>query len=225
METIFTIGHSTLELAKFVKALTANGVRRLVDVRTVPRSRHNPQYNRETLPAALAQAGIDYRHEPRLGGLRRPRKDSPNRGWRNDSFRGFADYMLTEEFAAAIGDLIEEARATPLAIMCAEAVPWRCHRSLIADALESRGVTVLHLSASGAAREHRLTPFARVKGSIITYPSEEEPPRCDRCGSLDAPVALAGRRLCTDCYYLYGSCCMEFGGDDLTAEPNPRSAS
>ncbi len=153
--------------------LKAHGVERLVDIRTIPRSRHNPQFNGDSLPAALRAAAIGYRHMKELGGLRHPRKDSPNTGWRNAGFRGFADYMLTEEFAAALAALADEAREHRIAIMCAEAVPWRCHRSLVADALAVRGVPVEHIM-SGARRDpHHITPFARIAGGRITYPSDQ----------------------------------------------------
>src|SRR5512135_3608136 len=127
---IFTIGHSTRTLEQFIELLQSHGVTLVADVRTVPRSRHNPQFNREALPGALAAAGIGYRHLPALGGLRRTVLDSPNMGWRNASFRGFADYMQTAEFAAGLEELLDLAQEGPVAILCAEAVPWRCHRSL-----------------------------------------------------------------------------------------------
>ncbi|MDX1390334.1 MAG: DUF488 domain-containing protein, partial [Acidobacteriota bacterium] len=130
-----TIGHSTRKLEDLIEMLEAHGVKLVVDVRTVPRSRRNPQFNKDSLPEHLRRSGIDYRHEPRLGGLRKPDKDSINSAWQNASFRGYADYMQTDEFATALADLIELARRQPLAVMCAESVPWRCHRSLIADAL------------------------------------------------------------------------------------------
>jgi uncharacterized protein (DUF488 family) len=140
----------------------------------VPRSRTNPQFDRATLPAAVAAAGIAYRHEPALGGLRRPRPDSPNSAWRNASFRGFADHMQTETFRAALDTLVEEAARERVAIMCAEAVPWRCHRSLIADALVARGVPVAHILGPGRAAEHRLRPWARVAGDRLTYPGDPD---------------------------------------------------
>jgi uncharacterized protein (DUF488 family) len=167
---IYTIGHSTREIEDFLGLLEANEVCRLVDVRTIPRSRHNPQFNRETLPRVLERSGIAYTHLPELGGLRHARKDSPNTGWRNASFRGFADYMLTPEFEAGLGTLLKLAAEGSAAIMCAEAVPWRCHRSLIADALVARGIEVRHIFGAGRAEPHTLTPFARVEGKRITYP-------------------------------------------------------
>jgi uncharacterized protein (DUF488 family) len=170
---IYTIGHSTRPIEEFLHILQVHDVGRLVDVRTVPRSCHNPQFNREILPASLATANIGYTHFPALGGLRHTSKDSINLGWRNASFRGFADYMQTEEFAAAISELIAIARAEQIAIMCAEAVPWRCHRSLIADALIVRGIPVEHIFSAVKRQPHALTPFAVVDGTRITYPSVE----------------------------------------------------
>lgn len=167
---IHTIGHSTRSLPEFVELLREHGVRRVVDVRTVPRSRHNPQFNRESLPEALRPEGIAYTHMPELGGLRHARKDSPNTGWRNASFRGFADYMGTAPFDAGLEKLMKLAEREPAALMCAEAVPWRCHRSLISDALTVRGVEVAHITGRGRAQPHSLTPFARVEGGRITYP-------------------------------------------------------
>lgn len=167
---IYTIGHSTRELPVFIKLLQSHGIKQLVDVRTIPRSRMNPQYNTETLPKALLPAGICYVHLPALGGLRRAARDSINTGWRNASFRGFADYMQGAEFEKGLDQLVKLRSASPTAIMCAEAVPWRCHRSLIADALTVRGVRVLHIVSAGPAREHTLTSFAQVKGMRIWYP-------------------------------------------------------
>ncbi len=171
---VFTIGHSTRPLEEFIRILQEHGVRKVADVRTVPRSRHNPQYNRETLPQSLREAGLEYVHLAGLGGLRHPRADSPNLGWRNASFRGFADYMQTPEFAASLKELMDQARREPLVLMCAEAVPWRCHRSLIADALTVQGFRVEHLLGPGRSQPHRLTPFARVMGATITYPPQAQ---------------------------------------------------
>lgn len=170
---ILTIGHSTHPLETFIQLLEAHGITLVADVRTVPRSRHNPQFNRETLPEQLQLAGIGYVHLPGLGGLRRARPDSPNRGWRNASFRGFADYMQTPEFAANLESLIRLAPKDRLALMCAEALPWRCHRSLIADALSLRGVPVEHIMGLKGRQPHRLTGLARVEGLELTYPAEE----------------------------------------------------
>ncbi len=171
---IFTIGHSTRPVGEFTELLLAHGVTLLADVRTVPRSRHNPQFNRDALPETLAAAGIGYRHMPGLGGLRHARKDSPNMGWQNASFRGFADYMLTEEFAAGLRELMVLAEKERVAVMCAEAVPWRCHRSLIADALLVRGIKVAHIMGKGSPVPHELTRFARVEGEQLLYPAEEK---------------------------------------------------
>lgn len=168
---ILTIGHSTRPIAEFIRLLQAHQVTRLIDVRTVPRSRHNPQFSQENLPASLHAAGISYLHVPALGGLRRPVPDSPNAGWRNLSFRGYADYMQTPEFRSAVDELVELAKHDRLALMCAEAVPWRCHRSLIADALLVRGIQTADISSATRLSPHRLTPFAKVRGKKITYPA------------------------------------------------------
>jgi uncharacterized protein (DUF488 family) len=168
---ILTIGHSTRPIDEFLHILRAHGVTRLIDVRTVPRSRTNPQFNRDTLPPSLESSGISYEHMPGLGGLRRPAKDSVNLGWENASFRGYADYMQTEEFAGNILELIERAAHDRIAIMCAEAVPWRCHRSLVADALIVRGIPVRHIMTGKDAKPHTLTKFAHVDGDRVTYPS------------------------------------------------------
>ena len=169
---IFTIGHSTHPIEEFIDILNAHGVRRLVDVRTIPKSRRNPQFWSDALAASLRDAGITYRHVKELGGLRHRRKDSPNGAWRNASFQGYADYMLTEEFNAAVDDLLARGHNNDLAIMCAEAVPWRCHRSLIGDALLVRGANVLDIFSKTSAKPHTLTSFARVDGEQITYPPE-----------------------------------------------------
>ena len=170
---IFTIGHSTLPIEAFLGRLQAHGVERLVDVRTIPRSRHNPQFNSDALAAFLHHADIGYIHLPGLGGLRHPRKDSINTGWRNASFRGYADYMQTQEFEKNLARLVEIAGSDKIAIMCAEAVPWRCHRSMIADALTARGVSVEHIMTDTDRRPHTLTPFARVEARRVTYPPPE----------------------------------------------------
>lgn len=167
---ILTIGHSTRPIGQFVGLLQAHGVDRLVDVRTIPRSRHNPQFNQESLSQTLGHAGVEYRPMPGLGGLRRPRPDSLNRGWRNLSFRGFADYMQTPEFAQHLDELIDLAKGHRVALMCAEAVPWRCHRSLIADALSARGITAEHIMSERKLQPHRRTRFARVRAGRVRYP-------------------------------------------------------
>jgi uncharacterized protein (DUF488 family) len=167
--TIWTIGHSTLPLPDFLALLQSHHLRTLADVRTVPRSRHNPHFAQDALAPALEQAGIRYIHLPELGGLRKPRPDSRNTAWRNDSFRGYADYMETPAFAAGLDHLITIAAESPTAIMCAEALWWRCHRSLIADALKARGHTVLHIASSGAVEEHRYTTPATVTDGRLSY--------------------------------------------------------
>lgn len=170
---MLTVGHSNRTLAEFLEMLRAHSVELLVDVRTVPRSRHNPQFNLENLPAPLAAAGIGYAHMPGLGGLRHPRRDSPNTAWRNLSFRGYADYMQTPEFEHNLARLLDLDAGKRVAIMCAESVPWRCHRSLIADALAARGVAVRHIMSASQAVAHRLTPFGRVEGNRVIYPPAE----------------------------------------------------
>ncbi len=167
---VFTIGHSTHPLDEFIAMLKGHGVTLIADVRTVPRSRHNPQFNRETLPQSLQAADIGYVHLPGLGGWRSVRPDSPNQGWRSPGFQGYADYMLTPEFEQHLESLMDLARRERLAVMCAEAVPWRCHRSLIADALLVRGIPVIHIMGRDSSQPHRLTPMARVEGTRITYP-------------------------------------------------------
>ena len=169
---MFTVGHSTRPIGDFLKLLEAHGIRLLVDVRTVPRSRHNPQFNQDALRTALRRARIGYRHMKGLGGLRHPQKDSPNGAWRNASFRGFADYMQTPEFTSNLERLMELSRKRSTAIMCAEAVPWRCHRSLIGDALLARGFRVEELSSLSTTRAHTMTPWAKVRGRRILYPPE-----------------------------------------------------
>ncbi len=170
--SVLTIGHSTRTIEEFIGLLRDNGVLEVVDVRTIPRSRHNPQFNADSLPGTLEAAGIGYVHMAGLGGLRRPRADSPNTGWRNASFRGFADYMQTEDFRENLEKLAAFAREKTVAVMCAEAVPWRCHRSLIADALTVLGLKVEHIIGPGARRPHVLTPWAKVVGRQITYPEQ-----------------------------------------------------
>jgi len=168
--TVLTIGHSTRTWKVFLDLLRAYRVERVIDVRSVPRSRHNPQFNREILSKKLRAARIGYVHLRKLGGLRHARRDSPNMGWRNTSFRGFADYMQTSEFEAGLHRLIKLAGQKRSAIMCAEAVPWRCHRSLIADALTVRGIQVDDIMSMKRSQVHSLIPFARVRGRRITYP-------------------------------------------------------
>jgi uncharacterized protein (DUF488 family) len=167
---VLTIGHSTRSIEEFIRLLTMHGVRRVVDVRTIPKSRHNPQFNRDRLSGALHRARIHYSHLAGLGGLRPARRDSPNVGWRNASFRGYADYMQTAAFRRSLERSIELATQERVVLMCAEAVPWRCHRSLIADALLARGVAVSEITSGVRTRPHALTPWALVKGTQVTYP-------------------------------------------------------
>lgn len=170
--TVYTVGHSTRTLDEFVELLRAHAIETLADVRTVPRSRRHPWFARGELAVSLPERGVAYVHLPELGGLRKPRADSPNTAWRNNSFRGYADYMTTPEFDAGIEHLVELARASRTAVMCAEAVPWRCHRSLIADALLVRGIRTEDIMSPARRQIHTLTPFAKVRGSTITYPAE-----------------------------------------------------
>jgi uncharacterized protein (DUF488 family) len=170
---IFTIGHSVRPLAEFIELLQGNGVKRVIDIRTVPRSRHNPQFNRDTLGPELRAAGIGYVHLKKLGGLRQAKADSKNLGWHNANFRGFADYMQTEEFEEGLERAMKLAEAKPSAMMCAEAVPWRCHRSLVGDALVVRGFTVEDIVGASPPKEHKLTPFALVRGTRVTYPTDK----------------------------------------------------
>ena len=176
---VLTIGHSTRGIEEFVSLLRAHGVTRVVDVRTVPRSRHNPQFDKTSLPKTLRKAGIGYIHLPGLGGLRHAVPDSINLGWRNASFRGFADYMQTGDFERSLQELIRLAKGDRIALMCAEAVPWRCHRSLIADALLAHGIQTEHIMSSTRREVHTLTSFAKVSGTKVTYPSEDR-----SCGVL-----------------------------------------
>ncbi len=171
--TILTIGHSTHSLDEFVSMLEAHSVAQIVDVRTIPKSRRVPQFNSESLATELPAHGVKYVHLKSLGGLRHATKESINTGWRNASFRGYADYMATEEFRQGIARLLELASDERSAIMCAEAVPWRCHRSLIGDALLVRGARVEDIMSVKIRREHTLTPFAKVRGLEITYPADE----------------------------------------------------
>ena len=185
---VLTIGHSTRTIEEFIGLLQAHGATRVVDVRTVPRSRHNPQFNKAVLPRALKKSGLGYVHLPGLGGLRHAKCDSLNVGWRNASFRGYADYMQTPEFAQSLEALIRLAKQERIAIMCAEAVPWRCHRSLIADALLVRGIRTEDIMSPARRQVHVLTPFAKVRGTTITYPAEvllstPKKPSAKRAGS------------------------------------------
>jgi uncharacterized protein (DUF488 family) len=197
---VLTIGHSTRPIEEFVALLEAHGVTRLVDVRSLPRSRRNPQFNQDQLPDTLARAGIAHTSMPELGGLRTPRPDSTNLAWRNESFRGYADHMQTPAFDAALDRLLDLARRDRVAIMCAEALPWRCHRSLIADALVARGHGVSHILSRSNAQPHALAPFARVEDGHVSYPA---PNLFESSGGESAPGLVR---------------------DDVAAPPSPRRA-
>jgi uncharacterized protein (DUF488 family) len=175
-QIVCTIGHSNRPIEEFIGLLKENEIGVLLDIRTVPRSRHNPQFNRDSLPETLAAEGISYRHVAGLGGLRHPKPDSINSGWRNTSFRGYADYMQTPEFIANVDEVAALSRTVRLVLMCAESVPWRCHRSMVADALVVRGIPVEHIMGPHKRKPHTLTPFAHVEGTRITYPPEEPQP-------------------------------------------------
>jgi uncharacterized protein (DUF488 family) len=170
---VWTVGHSTRSADELIALLRAHAIERLVDVRTIPRSRRHPHFNRDALPELLAPAGIAYTHMRGLGGLRHPRPDSVNMAWRHAGFRGYADYMQTPEFAQHLDALIALAGRERIAVMCAEAVPWRCHRSLLADALVARGVVVRHILTEKGAEPHALTDFAHVEGTRVSYPARQ----------------------------------------------------
>ena len=171
---VLTIGHSDRPLDEFLHLLRIHRATLVADVRKMPGSRANPQFNGDALRPVLRTAGIGYVHLRGLGGLRRRRPDSPNTGWQNRSFQAYADYMLTPEFEQSLHEFLERARRERAVLMCAEAVPWRCHRSLIADALAVRGVGVQHILSASRAQPHVLRPWARVQGTRITYPAPEE---------------------------------------------------
>ena len=173
---IYTVGHSTRSLETFLALLAEHQIQLLVDVRRYPASRRYPYFAQEPLAAALGAAGIDYRHDADLGGRRSARKDSPNTGWRSVGFRGYADHRETLAFEHAL-ICLTTAAPQPIAIMCAEAVPWRCHRQLIADALIARGSAVRHILGAGDVRDHRLSPHAQVlAGGLIRYPAPPDEP-------------------------------------------------
>jgi uncharacterized protein (DUF488 family) len=169
---VLTIGHSNRPLPEFLHLLQENRITIVIDVRKMPGSRSNPQFNQDTLARALEETGIDYVHMPKLGGLRRRRLDSPNTGWKNASFQGYADYMLTPEFEDGLQELLKQARDQRAALICAEALPWRCHRSLIADALMVRSISVEHILSASRTQPHVLRSWAHVEGTRITYPPE-----------------------------------------------------
>lgn len=184
--TIYTIGHSTRALDEFIALLRAHDITQVADVRTVPKSRRHPHFSREALERSLPAAGVAYRHFGELGGLRKPRKDSRNIGWRHQGFRGYADYMETEDFERGVDALLawadnreparsednafHEAHRRRTAVMCAEGVWWRCHRQLIADALVARGIHTCHIVSSSPAKPHKITEFARIVGTRVSYP-------------------------------------------------------
>lgn len=174
VKTIFTIGHSTRSIEEFIQILHKNKIKQLVDIRSIPRSRHNPQYEQTALIKSLPDAGIQYSHSKGLGGLRSSTKDSPNMAWHNKSFRNYADYMQTDNFKFALKDLIELTSKAPTVIMCAEAVPWRCHRSLVGDSLIARNIKVQDIMSLTSTKEHSITPFAVIDGTDVTYPSTNE---------------------------------------------------
>jgi uncharacterized protein (DUF488 family) len=175
LNVLFTIGHSTHSIEEFLELLNAHSVQHLVDVRSIPKSRHVPQFNTDELSSSLSGANIGYTHLKTLGGRRSTRKDSINTGWRNASFRGYADYMSTPQFAEGLAALSQIASSTPTAIMCAEAVPWRCHRSLIADAMILKGWQIRDILTKAPAAEHKLTPFLKVANGQPTYPDPDDP--------------------------------------------------
>lgn len=176
-EILWTIGHSTKPIDEFFARLKAHRIQHLVDVRAIPRSRHNPQFDRESLSDSVKTEGLFYLHMPQLGGLRKAGNDSVNVGWRNESFRSYADYMQTEGFWMALDELMAKGRLQPIAIMCAEAVPWRCHRALIADALVTKGWRVRHIMSETKADQHQLTSFARVENGLLYYPDPNAAPQ------------------------------------------------
>lgn len=168
--SISTIGHSNRTIEQFIELLQAHGIKEVVDIRTIPRSGYNPQFNKDRLPISLKKVGISYEHLEKLGGLRRTSKDSINLGWRNASFRGFADYMATPTFADGLKELMTIAKTKKTTIMCAEAVPWRCHRTLVGDALVKKKWEVEDILSVATARQHRMTPFLRVRAGKLVYP-------------------------------------------------------
>ena len=167
--TVWTVGHSTRSAEEFGAILTAHEIQALVDVRSFPGSRRYPQFNRSELAESLPRLGIEYKHEPRLGGRRSPRADSHNTAWRNASFRGYADYMETDQFKAGVEELLQLAREKRVAVMCAEAVWWRCHRSLISDYLKAAGHTVIHIIDERKSEEHPFTSAARIVDGQLSY--------------------------------------------------------
>lgn len=172
MTSIYTIGHSTRPIEEFIELLKQHDITQLVDIRTVPGSRHNPQYGQVNLEQSLKDAGLSYVYMKGLGGLRPKAKVSVSAGWHNESFRNYADYMQTKEFENTLDELIEKSQDAQTVIMCAEAVPWRCHRSLVGDALTVRDIEVIDIISEKSAQPHRMTPFAHVSGTRVTYPTD-----------------------------------------------------
>jgi uncharacterized protein (DUF488 family) len=178
--TIWTIGHSTRSSAEFLMLLQEHNIRRLIDIRRYAGSRRYPHFHSDALNKTLAEAGLGYRHMPELGGRRTPRPDSQNNGWKNAGFRGYADYMATDAFQRALRELMTDATAARTAIMCAEALPWRCHRSLVADALVTGGWEIVHIMGPGQVKRHQLTAFAVIQAGRLVYPAatdQDAPPR------------------------------------------------
>ncbi len=171
-KTLFTLGHSTHPIEEFLELLRAHGIRQLIDIRTLPGSKRHPQFNRENLEASLGAQKIKYRHMKGLGGLRKPKPDSLNLGWKNAGFRGYADYMQTKDFEEQLEQLLIWSGELPTAVMCAEALPWKCHRSLLADALDARGLEVKHIMSKTQAPPHRRTAFAKVRQGKVSYPKK-----------------------------------------------------
>jgi uncharacterized protein (DUF488 family) len=169
--TLYSVGHSNRTIEHFTALLIAHGIQQVIDIRTIPKSRHNPQFNNESLPKSLKKAHIFYTHIKELGGLRHPQKDSINTGWKNLSFRGFADYMATSEFKVGLDYLKTNALSKKTVMMCAEAVPWRCHRSLIADALTKQKWQVFHIQSKKTALPHETTPFLKIRNGNLVYPN------------------------------------------------------
>lgn len=169
MATIWTAGHSTRSGEEFAQILLAHGIQVLVDVRSFPSSRRYPQFNRSALAESLREVGLDYKHEPRLGGRRTPRADSHNTAWKNASFRAYADHMESEEFRRGVKDLLELAASARTAVMCAESLWWRCHRSLISDYLKAEGHTVIHILSETKSEEHPFTSAARIVDGKLSY--------------------------------------------------------
>jgi len=167
---VYTIGHSTMTIESFIKIINTYGIKEVVDIRTIPRSRHNPQFNKDTLPGYLKKSNIRYLHMAGLGGLRHARPDSVNKAWRNDSFRGYADYMQTDRFESALEKLVGLSRRRSVVLMCAESLPWRCHRSLVADALLIRRIQAIDIFSPTINKKHVLTPWAKERGKHLTYP-------------------------------------------------------